>query len=90
MALFAPFRSLFQQRRRAKAQLLVLGAISAIGKRTVTSVLRVMGLSDEPQSAKYHHVLNRAVRSAHQAARVLLQLLLQHLAPDKESPWSLG
>lgn len=52
VALLTPFRSLFQQRTWARAQLLMLDAILVIGKRTVTSALRVMGLSDEPQLAK--------------------------------------
>jgi hypothetical protein len=41
--------------------MLLLGAILAPGQRTVSSALRVMGLSDDQAFAKYHHVLNRGV-----------------------------
>ena len=90
MTFLVPFRPLFQQRTWDKAQVLVVGAILAVGKRTVTSALRVMGLSQERQFAKYHHVLNRAIWSAHQAARVLLQLLIEQLAPDGDAPLVFG
>ena len=46
-----------------KAEVLLVGAILATGKRTVSAVLSVMGLSHERNYAKYHHVLSRAVRS---------------------------
>src|SRR3978361_2149933 len=39
---------------------LVAGAVLAPGKRTVTQVLRVMGLADRPGFGRYHEVLNRA------------------------------
>ena len=38
-----------------------------------------MGRSDQRDYARYHEVLNRAVWSSRQAARILLVLLLQHL-----------
>ncbi len=38
-----------------------------------------MGRSDHRDYARYHEVLNRAVWSPRQAARILLMLLLQHL-----------
>jgi len=44
-----------------KIEVLVAGAILAIGKRTVSAVLRVMGLSGERNYAKYHQMLSRAV-----------------------------
>ena len=58
----------------------MIGAILAPRKRTVTSALRVMGLSDDDGFAKYHHVLNRATWSSLRLSRVLLTLLIQHLA----------
>ena len=38
-----------------------------------------MGLSDDRNYARFHHVLNRAAWSPLQVSRVLLNLLLQHL-----------
>ena len=46
------------------------------GQRTVAAALRVMGLSDDRNYARYHQVLNRAVWSPRQAARILLGLLI--------------
>ncbi len=63
------------------AQVLLLGAILAPGKRTVTSALRVMGLSDEPQFQIYHRVLNRAVWSCRHASLILLRLLVAAFVP---------
>ena len=45
----------------------------------MAAALRVMGRSDHLDYARYHEVLNRAVWSPRQAARILLMLLLQHL-----------
>jgi hypothetical protein len=46
------------------AQVLLIGAILVPGRRTVTAVLRIMGLSDERQFQTYHRVLNRAAWSS--------------------------
>lgn len=71
---FAPF---FSKRVWAHVQVLVIGALLAPGKRTVTAVLRVMGLSQEAQFQKYHRVLNRAQWASLALARVLLALLVE-------------
>ena len=63
------------------AQGLLLGAILAPGRRTVTAVLRIMGLSDERQFQTYHRVLNRAVWSSWALSRTLLKLLVQTFVP---------
>ena len=70
-----PFATLFRTPAWRKAQILLAGAILAPGQRTVAAALRVMGLSDDRNYARYHEVLNRAVWSP----RILLMLLLQHL-----------
>src|SRR5688572_2116913 len=63
------------------AQVLLLGAILAPGRRTVTAVMRIMGLSQERQFQTYHRVLSRAVWSSWALSRTLLQLLVQTFAP---------
>ena len=80
-----PFSTLFQQRTWTKAQILLVGAILSPRKRTITSALRIMGLSDDSGFAKYHHVLNRAVFSPLQLSRVLLLLVVQRLAQGDET-----
>ena len=58
-----------------------MGAILAPRKRTVTSALRVMGLSQDEHFQSYHRVLNRALWSNLAAARILLSLLVSAFAP---------
>jgi hypothetical protein len=80
IAVLAYFAPLFSASVFAQVQVLVVGAILAPGKRTVTSALRVMGLSQETHFQNYHRVLNRAKWSSHQAARILLALLVRTFA----------
>src|SRR5215211_5620355 len=63
------------------ATILLIGAILAPGKRTVTSALRVMGLSQERQFQNFHRVLNRASWSSHAVSCVLLRLLVAAFVP---------
>jgi DDE superfamily endonuclease len=70
-----------QQRTWRRAELLLIGAILAPGKRTVTSLLRIVGLSREPRFTSYHRVLNRAAWDARAAARLLLGLLVAAFVP---------
>src|SRR5512135_1458964 len=58
VVLLAAFAPLFSDRVWAHAQILAIGAILATGKRTVTSALRIMGLSHEAHFTNYHRVLN--------------------------------
>jgi DDE superfamily endonuclease len=76
------FAPLFRHSVWAAAHLLLLGAILAPGKRTVTSVLRIVGRGSEPRFQNYHRVLNRARWSSRAASRILLHLLVQSLAPS--------
>jgi hypothetical protein len=82
------FRPLFSQRAWGCAQVLLIGAILAPGKRTVTSALRVMGLSDEHHFQNYHRALNRAVWSCRHAGLILLRMLLTNFVPS--GPLVLG
>jgi hypothetical protein len=72
---FAPV--FVQQRTWRHAQLLLLGALLAPGQRTVSSILRIIGLRQERHFVNYHRVLNRAVWNSRQAARRLLGLLIR-------------
>lgn len=75
-SLMLAFAPLFSQRVFNWVQVLVVGAILAPGKRTITAILRVMGLSQEKHFQNYHRVLNRAVWSTLAVSRVLLQMLV--------------
>jgi hypothetical protein len=72
---------LFSKRTWEHVQVLVVGALLAPGKRTVTAVLRVMGLSQERQFQKYHRVLNRARWSSVAVARVLFRMVVDTFVP---------
>jgi hypothetical protein len=75
------FAPLFFQRSWRHAEVLLVGAILAPGRRTVSSILRITGLHRERQFANYHRVLNRAAWSGRAAAGVLLELLLDAFLP---------
>lgn len=74
--LLVPFAQAFSDRTWEWVQLLVVGAILAPGRRTVTAILRVLGLSDERQFQRYHRVLNRVKWSGLLISRILLTLLV--------------
>jgi hypothetical protein len=76
IGLLQTFCPLFSSRVWPQAQALLLGAILAPGKRTVSSILRVLGLSTTLQFQNYHRVLNRAQWSGRLAARLLLGQLI--------------
>ncbi|MDQ3310236.1 MAG: transposase [Gemmatimonadota bacterium] len=75
------FEPLLRQRSWRHAEVLLIGAILAPGRRTVGSILRITGLCRERRFVNYHRVLNRAAWSGRAAARVLLGLLLAAFVP---------
>ena len=79
-ALMVAFAPLFSKPVFQHAQVLLMGAILAPGKRTVTSALRVCGLSQEKHFQNYHRVLSRARWSGLAAAQILLSLLVSTFA----------
>jgi hypothetical protein len=84
LPLIVEFASLFSKPVWEHAKVLVIGAILAPGKRTVTAALRVMGLSEEKRFERYHRILNRARWSALAASRILLRLLVTTFASTGE------
>jgi len=79
--LIVAFAPLFSKPVFQHAQVLLLGALLARGKRTVTACLRVLGLAAEKRFQNYHRVLNRARWNALSASRILLSLLVALLPP---------
>src|SRR5438093_8409565 len=79
--LIVKFAPVFSKRVWEHAQVLVVGALLAPGKRTVTAVLRGMGLSQEAQFQQYPRVLNRAQWSSVAVARVLRGLVGHAVVP---------
>lgn len=74
--LIVVFQPLFTKPTWEHAQTLLLGALLARGKRTVTACLRVVGLSDEKHFQNYHRVLNRAKWNSLLASKILLGLIV--------------
>jgi hypothetical protein len=75
------FAPVFSKQSWEHAKVLLVGAILAPGKRTVTAALRVMGLQEEKHFQNYPRVLTRAVWSSLAASRLLLGLLVTAFAP---------
>lgn len=75
------FESVFSERVWPWAMILVVGAILAPGTRTVTAILRVMGLSHDRHFQNFHRVLNRARWSPVALGRILLRLLVSTFLP---------
>ena len=83
LSVLAPFSAIFSEPVWKKAIILLVGAILCRGKRTVCSVLRIMGLSSEGNFSKYHQVLNRDRWSPLAAAKILLQMLVRMVGENK-------
>lgn len=89
MPVLGAFMPVFSERVWDWVQIVVVGAILAPGKRTVTSALRVLGLSEESQFQNYHRVLNRAVWSGLEVSKILLGLLVVAFVPP-DAPIIVG
>jgi DDE superfamily endonuclease len=82
------FAPMFSQPVFQSVQVLLAGAILATGKRTVTAVLRVMGLAQEARFQTFHRVLNRARWSMLAVSRRLLFALIDAFLPH--GPLAMG
>lgn len=80
LTLVLAFAPIFSKRIWTHVQVLLLGAILTPSQRTVTAILRVMGLSQDKHFQNYHRILNRAVWSSREISRVLLGLLVATFA----------
>ena len=81
---FAPFAPLFSKPVFQHVHVLLMGAILAPGKRTVSSALKAMGLDQQKNFHRYHRVLSHAVWSSGEASRILSELLVEAFVPEGE------
>jgi len=81
LSVISIFASVFSRPVWQHVKVLLTGAILAPGKRTVASVLCIMGQADEPHFQTYHRVLNRASWASLKASRFLLRFLLAIFIP---------
>ena len=77
----SPFRSAFTSPTWKNVLVLVEGTLLAHGRRTVTSALRSMGLTENAHFNVFHHTLSRAHWSAFRLSRLFLLLLVQTCVP---------
>src|SRR5215216_3323860 len=77
MSFVIAFAELFSKPVFQRVKVLLAGAILSPRSRTVTSALRVMGLSRERNFQNYHRVLNRTAWSCLAGSRILLRLLIK-------------
>jgi hypothetical protein len=71
-----PFRAGFTAPTWRRVLVLITGAILVPGRRTVASVLRVMGLEQVTHFSSYHRVLNRNIWSGRWLSHCLFRLLV--------------
>jgi hypothetical protein len=83
VAWLAPFLAVFCQRSRGTAAALAVGALLAIGPRTVSNCLRALGLAEHPSFTAFHRVLNRNIWSGLALGRTLLRQLLAAFVPNQ-------
>jgi hypothetical protein len=81
VTLMAAFRDFFTAPVWDHVLVLVTGAVLTPGKRTVSAVLRIMGLGDAADFALYHHVLSQARWDSRAIARKLLLMILARFLP---------
>jgi hypothetical protein len=77
-----PLRAYFTAPSWEHVLVLVMGAVLAPGKRTVSACLRMTGRAAESNFSSYHQILNRARWCPRTVARVLLTLIVAHLVPE--------
>jgi hypothetical protein len=82
VSLLQSFAPLFDSRVWSYAQLLLVGAILAPGKWTVTAVLRIVGRGNEQRFQNYHRVLNRARWNSRTVSQILWGLLVRTFVPS--------
>ena len=78
----APFAPLFSKRLWQNAQVLLIGALLAPSRRTLSSALLAMGLDQYERFHRYHRVLSRASWSSREASRILSGLLVKAFVPQ--------
>lgn len=84
ITIITPFSVLFSASCWRNISTLLLGAVLCRGRRTITGVLRTIGLSQCSGFSKYHRILNSLEWSAKKGSQILLTLLLK--LPGRERP----
>lgn len=83
IAIIGMFEKEFSKPIYEHVKVLIVGAILATGKRTITSILRVTGKAQETNFTNYHRVLNRAKYSSLKLAKILLIMIVEAFGGDE-------
>jgi hypothetical protein len=83
IAILGPFSVLFSRSSWQTALTLLLGATLCRGRRTVTGVLRAVGLSQGSGFSKDHCILNSLDWSAKLGSAILLKMLLKIVGKER-------
>ncbi|QBQ55051.1 hypothetical protein E3U44_11405 [Nitrosococcus wardiae] len=82
IAILSAFAPVMRVTTWLKAEILLIGAFLCQGPRRISSILRVLGKSNERRFEKYHRVLNRDKGSCALCAKILLGLWVALLPAD--------
>ena len=82
ISVLAAFAPIFTRPTWKNINTLFIGAILCRGARRITSILRVMGLSEVKNFSKYHRVLSRAKWDGLAASKIIFGLLIKLLPHD--------
>jgi len=84
ITVLAAFAPLFSRPVYKNAILLFVGHFLCTGRRTLTNLLRRLGMHKENNFTKYFYVIRKAKWSTFQSSKILFLLIVEHLLP-KES-----
>ena len=90
VAWLAPFLAVFSRRTRSTTAALAIGAVLAVGPRTVTNGLRALGLAEHPSFTAFRRALNRNAWSGLVLARTLLRMVVAAFVPSGPIVIGLG
>jgi hypothetical protein len=76
-----PLRACFTAPSWEHVLVLVMGALLAPGKRTISACLRMTGRAEAKNFSSYHQILNRARWDPHAMTRRLLVMIVDRLVP---------
>src|SRR3954462_14410054 len=76
-----PLLAPFSRRTRPTGAGLAVGALLAVGPRTVAACLRILGLAEHPGFAAFHRVLSRNAWSGLALARTLARTVVAAFVP---------
>jgi DDE superfamily endonuclease len=81
ITVFAAFAPLFSQPVYKNAIMLMAGHFLCTSKRTLTNLLRRLGMHKETKFTKYFYVIRKAKWSPFQSSKILFLLIIEQLLP---------